>query len=165
MQKLISERRRISTFVIEPSGYERVGFSMPSLKDCRTELTRRIDKAPFVPSDPQKRGERCSEIIRIQAMGLKKRLRHTGCRNAVLGISGGLDSTLALLVTCKAFELCGLDKSGILAVTMPCFGTTDRTLRNACALTKQLGATLVEIDIKEAVSIHLRDIGHPEEVH
>ena len=165
LQKLISERRRISTFVIEPSGYERVGFSMPSLKDCRTELTRRIDKAPFVPSDPQKRGERCSEIIRIQAMGLKKRLRHTGCRNAVLGISGGLDSTLALLVTCKAFELCGLDKSGILAVTMPCFGTTDRTLRNACALTKQLGATLVEIDIKEAVSIHLRDIGHPEEVH
>ena len=97
-------------------------------------------------------------------MGLKKRLAHTRSKSAVVGISGGLDSTLALLVTAKAFDMLGLDHSGILSVTMPCFGTTDRTYQNACELTRILGATLKEVPIHEAVELHFRDIGHDVEV-
>ena len=96
---------------------------------------------------------------------MKKRLEHTHCRSAVLGISGGLDSTLALLVTARAFDYLGLGRECITAVTMPCFGTTDRTYRNACDLTRKLGATLREVDIKEAVTIHFRDIGHDANQH
>ena len=92
-------------------------------------------------------------------MGLKKRLEHTHCKTAVLGISGGLDSTLALLVTARAFDFLGLDRSHIIAVTMPCFGTTDRTYTNACEMTRRLGATLIEVDIKKAVLQHFQDIG------
>ena len=98
-------------------------------------------------------------------MGLKKRLEHTNCKTAVIGISGGLDSTLALLVTAKAFDMLGLDRSGIHAITMPCFGTTDRTYQNACTLTNKLGATLTEVPIHEAVNLHFRDIGHDSSVH
>lgn len=101
----------------------------------------------------------------IQVMGLKKRLAHTNCKSAVIGISGGLDSTLALLVTVKAFDLIGIPREGITAVTMPCFGTTDRTYTNACEMARRLGATLREVDIKEAVQIHFRDIGHDADVH
>ena len=96
---------------------------------------------------------------------VKKRLNHTNCKSAVVGISGGLDSTLALLVTAKAFDLQGIDRSCIEAVTMPCFGTTDRTYQNACVLTKKLGATLHEVNIQDAVRVHFRDIGHSEEKH
>ena len=98
-------------------------------------------------------------------MGLKKRLEHTHCQSAVIGISGGLDSTLALLVTARAFDMLQIPREKITCVTMPCFGTTDRTYNNACTLTRQLGAALKEIDIKEAVTIHLRDIGHDINVH
>jgi NAD+ synthase (glutamine-hydrolysing) len=98
-------------------------------------------------------------------MGLKKRLAHTHSTSAVVGISGGLDSTLALLVTAKAFDMLGMDRSQIISVTMPCFGTTDRTYNNACLLTKKLGATLKEVVIKDAVHTHFRDIGHDENVH
>ena len=98
-------------------------------------------------------------------MGLKKRLEHTHSQSAVIGISGGLDSTLALLVTARAFDFLGMPREKITAVTMPCFGTTDRTYRNACDLTKKLGATLREVDIREAVTIHFRDIGHDMENH
>ena len=101
----------------------------------------------------------------IQALGLKKRLHHTNCKSAVIGISGGLDSTLALLVTVKAFDMLNLDRSGILAVTMPCFGTTDRTYQNACELTKILGATLKEVPIHNAVNQHFSDIGHDSSLH
>lgn len=101
----------------------------------------------------------------MQALGLKKRLEHTGCANAVVGISGGLDSTLALLVTAKAFDMLGLSRQDITAVTMPCFGTTDRTYTNACELTRTLGASLREVDIREAVTLHFRDIGHDEKNH
>lgn len=101
----------------------------------------------------------------IQAMGLKKRLEHTNCRTAVIGISGGLDSTLALLVTVKAFDLLGKDHKDIAAVTMPGFGTTDRTYDNAVNLIKCLGATFIEVDIKDAVNIHFRDIGQNPDVH
>lgn len=181
--RLASERRRITTYQVNSAGYKNVEFSLPPLcvqggqdntnilsqtsqNDIKTEisLTRFVDKAPFVPADLTKRGQRCSEIIQIQAYGLKRRLLHTGCTHAVIGISGGLDSTLALLVTRRAFELAALDASGILAVTMPCFGTTGRTYNNACELSKRLGATLIEVDIKESVRLHLRDIGHAEEI-
>jgi len=98
-------------------------------------------------------------------MGLKKRLKHTSCKKAVVGISGGLDSTLALLVTVRAFDMLSLDRKGIQAVTMPCFGTTDRTYNNACELVRRLGATLTEVNIKEAVRLHFRDIGQDENCH
>lgn len=209
LEKLAGERRRMTTYHVDATGFETVPFSLPSLatpvfpgwgREGRKEgtsapdagnvplgrgagslskpgegcpsgksaflpeipLTRRFDKAPFVPSDERARAARCQEIIQIQAMGLKKRLAHTKMTHAVLGISGGLDSTLALLVTCRAFALAGLDPAGILAVTMPCFGTTGRTYKNACTLVKALGATLYEVRIEEAVRLHLRDIGHLE---
>ncbi len=98
-------------------------------------------------------------------MGLKKRLEHTGCSRAVLGISGGLDSTLALLVTARAFDLLGLDRGQIHAVTMPCFGTTDRTYQNACRMARQLGASLTEVDIRKSVLQHFADIGHDPSAH
>ena len=111
------------------------------------------------------RTRRCEEILTIQAMGLKKRLAHTHCRHAVVGISGGLDSTLALLVTVRAFDMLDMDRSQIMAVTMPCFGTTDRTYHNACELVRRLGATLEEVDIKEAVTLHFSDIGQDPANH
>jgi NAD+ synthase (glutamine-hydrolysing) len=118
-----------------------------------------------VPQDDRERERRCEEILTIQAMGLKKRLVHTHANSAVVGISGGLDSTLALLVTAKAFDMIGRDRSEILSVTMPCFGTTDRTYQNACRMARQLGTTLREVPIADAVNIHFRDIGHDPENH
>ena len=139
-------------------------FNSASLKIEETKLTRFIDPAPFVPTDRQNREKRCDEILMIQAMGLKKRLEHTGA-NAVVGISGGLDSTLALLVTVRAFDLCGRDHKGITAVTMPGFGTTDRTYDNAVKLIQSLGAEFVEVDICQAVNVHFSDIGQDPSVH
>ena len=124
-----------------------------------------IDPAPFVPKDPAQRSRRCEEILSIQAMGLKKRLEHTGCRNAVLGLSGGLDSTLALLVTVRAFDMLEIPRERICCVTMPCFGTTDRTYTNACAMARQVGASLREVNIRRSVSCHFEDIGQDPEVH
>ena len=124
-----------------------------------------IDKHPFVPADSEERRERCKTVIQLQGMGLIRRLKHIKAKCAVIGLSGGLDSTLALLVTASAFEYLGLDKTGIIAVTMPCFGTTGRTYQNACTLAKCMGVTLKEIDIKEAVNIHFRDIGQDPENH
>ena len=164
--RLVSERRRMGTFEIIPptqDGYRVCHFSFQNIAE--TKLTRFYSRTPFVPSAKADRDRRCNEIFNIQAMGLKKRLAHTHCKTAVLGISGGLDSTLALLVTAKAFDLLGLDRSGIKAITMPCFGTTDRTMRNACTLTEKLGASLQEIPIHEAVNLHFRDIGHDPEIH
>ena len=164
LSKLCSERRRMSTFVIDKTNYVTVPFSFMN-SDAEIELTRYIDRAPFVPRYEKEREKRCVEITTMQAMGLKKRLEHIGCKNVVLGISGGLDSTLALLVAVKAFDLLGLDHTGIIAVTMPCFGTTDRTYRNAIQLVQELKATLREIPISESVLLHMRDIGHDVNVH
>ena len=119
----------------------------------------------FVPSSDAKRTARCEEIFDIQAYGLKKRLEHTNAKTAVIGISGGLDSTLALLVTVRAFDLIGKSHKDIIAVTMPGFGTTDRTYENALALVKGLKATLLEISIKDSVNQHFKDIGHDPKVH
>ena len=154
----------MSTYAVdENSTYTEV--QAQNLINKELELIRYFDKAPFVPSDKKERDSRCEEILNIQSYGLKKRLEHTNCKNAVIGISGGLDSTLALLVTVRAFDLCGFDRSGIHCITMPCFGTTDRTYNNAVKLTKQLGCSLREINIMKAVRQHFEDIGHDENNH
>ncbi len=167
VQKLMNDRRRMTTFTPTTfQDYEIIEYNY-KLGDIlpETRLTRKIDKSPFVPNIKGDRDRRCEEIINIQAYGLKKRLEHTNCQCAVIGISGGLDSTLALLVTCKAFDLLSIDRKGIITVTMPCFGTTDRTYQNALALAEYLGTTLKEIPIGEAVLLHFRDIEHSSTVH
>ena len=130
-----------------------------------TALERTFSAQPFVPADRAKKDKRCEEILSIQSHGLKKRYEHTGCQSAVIGVSGGLDSTLALLVTARAFDMLGFSRNQITAVTMPCFGTTDRTYENACKLARTLGAVLEEIDIKESVTVHFKDIGQNMEQH
>ncbi len=123
------------------------------------KLERHIDPAPFVPSNLTKRNARCEEIFSIQSGGLIQRLAHTGCRCVVIGISGGLDSTLALLVAVRAFDHLGIDRKGIIGVTMPGFGTTGRTYNNAVTMMRELGVTLREISIREACNQHFADIG------
>ncbi|MCR4842286.1 MAG: NAD(+) synthase [Eubacterium sp.] len=162
LKKILAERRRISTFGTLESA---VAGGQFTLQETETGITRFVDPAPFVPSNEAERTQRCEEIMTIQAAGLKKRLVHTHAKSAVVGISGGLDSTLALLITVRAFDMCGLPRSGITAVTMPGFGTTDRTYDNACLLVKSLGATLMEVSIAPAVRQHFSDIGHDESVH
>ncbi len=159
LEKIMSERRRMTTYQadLEASTYEVVNFTWEMEE---TILTRTYEKTPFVPSSLAEREKRCEEILMIQKMGLKTRLEHTRSQTVVLGISGGLDSTLALLVTVGAFDLLGLPRENIICVTMPCFGTTDRTYTNAVILTKELGATLREISIRESVEQHFKDIGH-----
>ena len=163
LQRITGERRKNTTF--QPMDEETLVRVPFTIEETKTFLTRTFPKKPFVPSDEQTRAQRCEEILTIQAMGLKKRLAHTNARTAVVGISGGLDSTLALLVTARAFDLLGRDKKDIIAVTMPCFGTTDRTYQNACEMSKKVGATLIEVPIADAVNIHFRDIGHDPEDH
>lgn len=161
--RLRAERRRMTTFEMCGSeAYEKVWLSMEGEE---TSLTRTFAPAPFVPSGKADREKRCEEILMLQALGLKKRLQHTGAGNAVVGISGGLDSTLALLVMTKAFDLLGMPRGQMTAVTMPGFGTTDRTYRNACELTRRLGAELREVDIRAAVNRHFQDIGQDPSVH
>ena len=162
VERLCAQRRRMTTFVTEDQTHTEILFS---LKIEETKLTRFIDPAPFVPTDRQNREKRCDEILMIQAMGLKKRLEHTHAGHAVIGISGGLDSTLALLVTARAFDMLGRDHKGITAVTMPGFGTTDRTYDNAVKLIQSLGAEFVEVDICQAVNVHFSDIGQDPSVH
>ena len=160
-QRMLSERRRMNTFASSADrgseGYTFVDFS---LTPAETALTRHISPNPFVPASDADRDSRCDAIISMQAAGLAQRLRHTGARHVAIGISGGLDSTLALLITVKAFDLLGLDRSGITAVTMPCFGTTKRTKNNAEQLCAQLGVILRCIDIAPAVMQHFKDISH-----
>jgi len=163
IHKLRHERRGMSSFKSEETYLHRhVYFTFSGEETC---LDRYFAQMPFVPSDMTQRTKRCEEILSIQAYGLKKRLEHTNCKHAVIGISGGLDSTLAMLVTVRAFDLLGLDRTNIHAITMPCFGTTDRTYDNACTLTKTLGASLEEIDIKESVTVHFKDIHHDIDNH
>ncbi len=163
LDRLLSERRKNTTFkAMEDPVLWRIPFEV---RIEETKLTREISSRPFVPEHAKDRAVRCEEILMIQAMGLKKRLAHAHAKNAVVGISGGLDSTLALLVSAKAFDMLGLDRKGITAVTMPCFGTTDRTYRNACKMSVKLGASLREIPIAESVKRHFEDIGHDMEDH
>ena len=164
--RLNSERRRMTTYgQLTPEQLETYQTVHFSLQPETFELKRFIDPSPFVPSDEQERNRRCEEILSIQACGLKKRLEHTHAGHAVIGISGGLDSTLALLVTARAFDMLGIPRDQIHAVTMPCFGTTDRTYHNACVMTEKLGASLIEVDIRNSVMQHFADIGHDPAVH
>ena len=160
---LRSERMRRNTFAdygttLPP---RRIAITLPAAAESAFDRT--VDPAPFVPHDSGDRRSRCEEIFAIQSLGLAKRLAHTGCRCAVVGISGGLDSTLALLVTLRAFDRLGLDRKGIIGVTMPGFGTTGRTYRNAVTLVRESGATLREISIAAACRQHFADIGLPDE--
>lgn len=165
LEKLIHDRRRVNTFgAINTDRYNKVSFRIQK-PSAMMKLIKKIPKSPFIPDDREERKRICEEVITIQTMGLRKRLRHVNGNNAVIGVSGGLDSTLALLITVKTFDLLGLDRKGILAVTMPCFGTTGRTYENATGLAKKLGISLKEVNIKEAVTLHLRDIGHDINVH
>lgn len=169
LERLNAERRRTTTYPApDRTSYQTVPFSLDFSemeKQQEAQLLRYIDNRPFVPHDERERSRRCEEIFTIQAMGLKKRLEHTGCSHVVLGISGGLDSTLALLVAARAFDLLQIPRNQIHAITMPCFGTTDRTYQNACQMTRKLGASLKEIDIKASVTRHFADIGHDSSVH
>ena len=163
VNRLMSERRKNTTF---KTAKERTLTRVPfDIEITETELTRVFPSRPFVPSENRERAKRCEEILTIQAMGLKKRLEHTHAKCAVVGISGGLDSTLALLVTAKAFDALGLGRKHIISVTMPCFGTTDRTYNNACKMSLSLGAELREVPIAAAVMQHFKDIGHDPEDH
>ncbi len=160
LQRMLQERLRTTTWSNAGEACE-VGFDM-DMPD--PELERKFPALPFVPDDTKDLSERCEMILNMQAAGLKTRLKHTGSKCAVIGVSGGLDSTLALLVIVRAFDLLKLDRKGILAVTMPGFGTTKRTKGNAQRLSEMLGVTLKEIPIGESVSRHFEDIGHDPNV-
>lgn len=163
VQKLASERRRNTSFVggLRP-GMRRIPFDM-EIKPA--ELTRIVRRTPFVPNTSAETDKRCEDILTMQAHGLEKRVRHTDAKTLVIGISGGLDSTLALLVCVEAMKLLGRPASDILAVTMPCFGTTKRTRSNAERLCELLGTRLRVIDIADSVKQHFKDIGHDESNH
>lgn len=163
IKKIRMERRKCNTFEQSfASDYVRIPFEISKEE---TILSRTFPQKPFVPGDEGMRKKRCETILSMQANGLAKRLKHINGKKVVLGLSGGLDSTLALLVCVKAFEINGLDTSGIITVTMPGFGTTGRTYDNACNMAKCVNATLLEVDIKEAVNVHFKDIGQNPDVH
>ncbi|MGM9537714.1 MAG: NAD(+) synthase [Candidatus Onthomonas sp.] len=162
LEKLTHERQRMSTFPTAAPGIKAQTFA---LELGETALTRYVAPNPFVPADLGDRAARCQEILTLAALGLRKRLEHTRARTAVIGLSGGLDSTLAILITKRAMDLLGRPASDILAVTMPCYGTTERTKSNAVLLAEELGATLKTVDIGDAVSVHFRDIGQSMEDH
>ena len=162
IHRIRAERRRMTTYPTTQKEYEWTEFE---LKTEETKLERTFAQTPFVPQNKNDRERRCEEILSIQALGLKKRLVHTNCKSLVVGISGGLDSTLALLVAARACDMAGIGRNHILSVTMPCFGTTNRTYQNACELTRRLGATLKEVDIRKSVTCHFEDIGQDINCH
>lgn len=163
LDRIKNERRKMTTYDSkDEEDYTVVTFEMNM---DNNELSTKINNMPFVPGDIAKRNERCEEILTIQAMGLKKRLEHTNAKSAVIGISGGLDSTLALLVTVRAFDMLGRDRKGIVAVTMPGFGTTDRTYDNALKMIEKLGTTFIEINISDAANENFKAIGHDSSIH
>lgn len=163
VSKLSFERRRINTFydTSDACGYQTIGFKTGSAEE---KLTRRIARLPFVPEGEEERGKRAELILSMQSAGLKKRLAHTNAKSAVIGISGGLDSALALLVAVRAFDALQKPRKEIIAVTMPCFGTTDKTLNNSLRLMHELGVTARTVNISESVRGHFADIGHDESV-
>src|SRR5262249_34297337 len=164
-ERLQIERMRLTSFADAVHGARRTFRRIP-LQPIPAPQPRRLERAvdphPFVPSDPSHLDERCEEIFAIQSAGLAKRLEHTGIRRVTLGLSGGLDSTLALLVCVRTFDLLGLERKDVIAVTMPGFGTTGQSLASARALAAALRASLREIDIRAACAQHIKDIGLPE---
>ncbi|MBP3290658.1 MAG: NAD(+) synthase [Alistipes sp.] len=162
IEALQNSRIRSNTYVTDYPAPDYVINRIEMELADEIKLDRKIDAMPFVPSNPSERAKRCEEIFSIQTLGLAKRLSHTHCNRAIIGISGGLDSTLALLVTVNAFDRLGLDRKGIIGITMPGFGTTDRTYNNAVTLINELGITFREIPIAAACRQHFADIGLPE---
>ncbi|MDE6108577.1 MAG: NAD(+) synthase, partial [Oscillospiraceae bacterium] len=162
VRRLSHERRRMNTFT---AGSDEVVTIHFNLGLDNTPLTRPVSPTPFIPQNETCRAERCEEIFTIAALGLKKRLEHTGSPKAVIGLSGGLDSTLALLIVTRAFDMLSRDRKDIVAVTMPCFGTTKRTRSNAEVLAAELGADFREINISKAVEQHFADIGQSMDDH
>ena len=162
--RLVYDRRRMNTFTEQDRTVE-IWRSYFQLEMAKTKLTRYVSPTPFIPENAADRAGRCEEILTIAALGLKKRLEHTGAKTAVVGLSGGLDSTLALLITALAMGMLHRPASDIVAVTMPCFGTTDRTRNNAVVLAGRMGATLRAIPIGETVRSHFRDIGQSVDEH
>ncbi|MCR4651127.1 MAG: NAD(+) synthase [Lachnospiraceae bacterium] len=163
VQRLIHDRSKMTTYDCEnDESYLEIEFNLPMMEVC---LDRTYAATPFVPKDTSDRKRRCEEIFSIQAYGLRKRIDHTGTKSLVVGLSGGLDSTLALLVAVKALDIAGRDRKDMIAVTMPCFGTTDRTYNNAIKLAAALGVTLKEIRINESVISHFKDIEHDMDAH
>lgn len=162
LDNILLQRRRNTLFVAEDDqSYDHVLFSYDKVE--QTKLTRHYSIMPFVPSDEAVRRERCETILNIQAQGLARRIKHTHCNKAVIGMSGGLDSSLALLVAARACDVLGMPHNHILAVTMPCFGTSDRTYNNAVRLCSELGVLLKHVDIRNAVTGHFADIGQDPE--
>jgi NAD+ synthase (glutamine-hydrolysing) len=161
--RLANERHKMTSYVSVPDESCLVIEFKQKMKE--TVLTRKIEKQPFVPSDDALLNERAQTILRIQTYGLKKRLEHTQSKTAVVGISGGLDSCLALLVMVRAMDLMHRSRKDIIAVNMPCFGTTERTKSNAEKLSEYLGVTLKKIDITKAVNQHFKDIGHDSTIY
>jgi NAD+ synthase (glutamine-hydrolysing) len=156
----ISTRRTARNTFYYPDAPEMRVVEIDVDEIVRTDRVRRhIEPLYFVPEDEAARAIHCREVFAIQSAGLAQRLEHTGCKNAVIGISGGLDSTLALLAVCDTYDLLGLDRKGIIGVTMPGFGTTDRTYQNALTMVRELGCTLREISIKDACEQHFKDLG------
>ena len=162
---LRNERRRRPSYACISCADDKYHRAVISFSPDETLLTRSIPPFPFVPSDEAELAARCEQILTVQAIALAKRLRHTGCSRVFVGVSGGLDSTLAMLACARALDRLGLSRDCLTGVTMPCFGTTDRTYNNACALTKALGAGLREIPIRDAVLVHFKDIGQDAEMH
>ena len=163
LQRLEHERRIRNTFVTtNDKQYRYIGFD---IELGETSLTRVVDSHPFIPSNDGEANRRYEEVLTLQALALKQRLTHTGCRSAVIGISGGLDSTLALIATVKAFDMMGLDRSNITCITMPCFGTTAKTRSNAVILSERYGCSVMTIDITATVLQHFADIGQDPEVY
>ena len=164
VEKLRTERRQNTTFINAQRESHAQVVDAKSVSQREFELIRDIDPHPFIPKDNDMQAS-CEEILNIQVAGLVKRLYHINAQKVVIGISGGLDSTLALLVTVKAFDKLGLDRKGIIGITMPGFGTTDRTYHNAMKLMETLGITIREISIAKAVTQHFEDIGHDMKQH
>ncbi len=178
IQRLMSNRIKNTSFMdgVSEHSYRKIpyvvineleteGTGSKASKSAGSKLTRYIASHPFVPSDKQERDNRCKEIYAIQTAGLAKRLEHTGIKKVVLGVSGGLDSTLAFIVAVKTFDMLGIPRKNIIAITMPGFGTTDNTYENALQLINSFGAELREIDIKKACLQHYEDIGHNPKEH
>lgn len=175
IERILHERQRTTTFnqskefyknnLKNNQSYRKIFIKLKKIDYSKTDFLRKVSKTPFVPENLEKRNERSKEVITLQAEGLRKRLKHINSNCAVIGLSGGLDSTLALLITCEAFDLLKINRKKIVAVTMPCFGTTSRTYNNALLLAKNSGVTLLEVNIKDSVLQHFKDINHDEKIH
>jgi len=167
LQIIINDRKRKKYYneYKQLDEYNTVYFEYEKQNVSDNNLLREIRKSPFIPVNEDELYNRCKDIINIQSLGLKKRLEHINLKNVVIGVSGGLDSTLALLIIKNTYDMLGINTSGIYAITMPCFGTTKRTYNNSVKLSKELGANFMEIPINEAVELHFRDIDHNKDNH